>query len=53
MQYLRARAYGDAQSDQVYVTSAGGGAKIVDKFGGPEDKAETTEAMGQRQSAAI
>lgn len=47
------QALGYMTPDQVYVTSAGGGARIVDKFGGPEEKPETTEDMGQRQTAAI
>lgn len=42
-----------ATPDQVYVAAAGGGAKIVDKFGGRNANSESTEDMGQRQSAAI
>ncbi|WP_418134135.1 IS3 family transposase [Acidihalobacter ferrooxydans] len=37
--------------DRVYRTGHGGGAKIVDKFSGEGDQAETHEAPGQRRTA--
>lgn len=42
-----------ATPDQVYLAATGGGAKIVDRFGGPKEKAEPAEDLGQRQTAAI
>lgn len=42
-----------ATPDHVYSTATGGGAKIVDKFGGAKERVEPTKNLGQRQSAAI
>lgn len=48
------QSLGYATPDQVYASASGGGAKIVDKFGG-EKKAPTIdiEKLGQRHSAAV
>lgn len=46
------QSLGYATPDQVYLSAAGGGAKIADKFGGGGKSAEAAEDVGQRQSAA-
>lgn len=46
------QALGYATPNHVYSTCSGGGAKIVDKFGGAGEKIQPIENLGQRQSAA-